>query len=746
MKSLRAFLGLCCFVTSAALAPAASPADPRQPLDIFISAGDSWWFGAWLPVDSPESIRQTVQMWDDVLNTKRVYWRGQQVEMLLDDNLIREENLQYHEFYADWCRVLTKEYKLNQVLAAEAHRHGIEVYLWFPLFDFGGPPDNGGTKEFPYYSQSKLTLTHPEWMPVDRFGVRHQNGPLEMAYPEARKALIDIMVRYVERDNLDGITFFTYSENYGQRFDDEFGFNQPIVDEYQRRYGVDIRTQEFDRHLWRYLRGEFVTQFLRELNAAMHAHGKKIGVRLNTVEPNAPDRWNVPTYFPTAGHLYMDWERWVREGIVDELDLNGSAPAELQFRTVENVLAATKGTPVQVSMLTSHPESVRLKPYLAQGMRVMLFGTDEASYVKLSYPEQAVAALAGKDPYAAIRYLSQVSEGKAAATVDQIMPLTSSANILVRRQAIKAMGKLKYPRGLAAVENALNDPERCVRSTAAFALQDLHGPQSVAKLVAAVRRWREFPIFESAASTLAVIDASYLPEIIALGRDSDVVLRRLSAYALGRRGDPKGLPAVIAAVKDDDLYVRFRAANGLLNFGEQPEAIDALMRALDDPSEIIQDRAATSLAVALVPASTVKPRLGLESSIKILAAPNGPLTSFPLNAAQERGLRALVGTFQRFGDGSKRKDWEWGFRPVGNAILAFGAEGGRRLQAMIDQKTDRQLADRAWQVLNIREGMENFCLVPGADEMNAQIYRTYPTRELDTVPKPSSLKYDPTDK
>lgn len=746
MPCLRALLCLCCLLAPASLARAAAPADSRQPLDIFISAGDSWWFGAWLPVDSPESIRQTVQMWDEALNTRRVYWRGQQAEMLLDDNLLRPENLQYHEFYAEWCRVLTKEYKLNQVMAEEAHKRGIEVFLWFPLFDYGGPPDNGGTKEFPYYTQSKLTLNHPEWMPVDRYGVRRQNGPLELAYPEARKALIDIMLRYVDRDNLEGIMFFTYSENYGLRFDDEFGFNQPIVDEYQRRYGVDIRTQEFDRHLWRYLRGEYVTQFLRELKAAMQARGKKIGVRLNPVEPNFPDRWNVPLYVPTAGHIYLDWERWVREGIVDELAINGTAPAELQFRTVENVLTATKNTPVQVSMLTSRPTAPRLKPYLDQGMRVMLFATDEASYVKLSYPEQTVSALAGADPYAAIRYLSQVSEGQATATVDQVMPLTRSANILVRRQAIKALGKLKDPRGLPAVENALEDPERCVRSTAAFALQDLHGPESVAKLVAAVRLRREFPIFESAASTLTVIDERFLPEIVALARDSDVVIRRLAAYALGRRGNPRGLPAVIGAVKDDDLFVRFRAANGLLNFPGQSEAIDALIGALDDRSEIIQNRAAVSLAVALMPGSTVKPRLGLESSIRTLATPTGTLASFPLSPAQERGLGALVKTFQRFGDGSKRIDLEWGFRPVGNAILAFGAEGGRRLQAMIDQKADRQLADRAWQVLNVRQGMENFIPVPGADEENAKIYRTYPTRQLETVPAPSNLKYDPTDK
>src|SRR5438132_14252827 len=98
---------------------------------------------------------------------------------------------------------------------------------------------------------------------------------------------------YLDRDHMDGITFFTYCENYGIRFEDEFGFNQPIVDEYKRRYGTDIRTQDFDKHLWRYLRGECVTKFLQELKAALKPYGKKLGMSLNPKEPNFPQPWNV---------------------------------------------------------------------------------------------------------------------------------------------------------------------------------------------------------------------------------------------------------------------------------------------------------------------------------------------------------------------------------------------------------------------------------------------------------------------
>ena len=257
-----------------------------------------------------------------------------------------------------------KDLHLNQVVVTEAHRHGMEVYLWAPLFDYGGPADNGGCKEYPNFGQLNLTVEHPEWMPSDRYGVRQQNGPIELAYPEARKALIDIYLYYIDRDKLDGITFFTYCENYGLRFEDEFGYSQPIVDEYKRcAMASDIRTRrDFDRHLWHYLRGEYVTQFLRELKAELVKRHKKLGVRLNPREPNMTDRWNVPAYFLTSGRIYMDWEKWVREGIVDQLDVSGTTPHELQNRTLDNVLQATEGKGIAFAVQANNPDLPRYKP------------------------------------------------------------------------------------------------------------------------------------------------------------------------------------------------------------------------------------------------------------------------------------------------------------------------------------------------------------------------------------------------
>src|SRR5712671_5603103 len=122
---------LICLSLSAAVRGQSAPARlDMPPMDIVISAGDSWWFGSWLPVDSPKSIAQSVEMWADLFNLKRIYWRRQQEELMIDYGLIRKDNLQYYEYFDIWERYLMKELHLNQVLSEEAHKHKMEVYLW----------------------------------------------------------------------------------------------------------------------------------------------------------------------------------------------------------------------------------------------------------------------------------------------------------------------------------------------------------------------------------------------------------------------------------------------------------------------------------------------------------------------------------------------------------------------------------------------------------------------------------------
>src|ERR1039458_4392796 len=57
------------------------------------------------------------------------------------------------------------------------------------------------------------------------------------------------------------------------------------------QYGVDIRTQPFDKDTWYKLRGEYVTQLFRELHKELSARRKKLSIIVWGDQPNIPMGW-----------------------------------------------------------------------------------------------------------------------------------------------------------------------------------------------------------------------------------------------------------------------------------------------------------------------------------------------------------------------------------------------------------------------------------------------------------------------
>ena len=98
-------------------------------------------------------------------------------------------------------------------------------------------------------------------------------------------------------------------------FADEFGFNEPVRDEYLARYGQDIWTDDFNRGLWRDLQGEYLTQFTAELRDVTKASGHLLGVGCA--------RGDVIGH--PMGNWTLKWREWVLRGLVDQLVVNQSS-------------------------------------------------------------------------------------------------------------------------------------------------------------------------------------------------------------------------------------------------------------------------------------------------------------------------------------------------------------------------------------------------------------------------------------
>ena len=156
---------------------------------------------------------------------------------------------------------------------------------------------------------SRFVAHHPNFVMVDRSQQKRNWGTLELAFPEARAYAVSYNRRFLENYPFDGIAINFRNEFGHADFGDQYGFGQPIVDEYQRRYKVNILREQFDLEQWRHLCGEYLTQFIRELSEAVHSKNKSLIVGIGQ-----GNYIGLPN-----GNMYVDWQGWVKSQQVDGL-------------------------------------------------------------------------------------------------------------------------------------------------------------------------------------------------------------------------------------------------------------------------------------------------------------------------------------------------------------------------------------------------------------------------------------------
>lgn len=675
-----------CGVRVAAQEAAQTGVPQPRAAGVYISTGDNHWMGHSLAVDTPASIADAFDMFKGVFGAERVYWRGLQEAAWAETFQVREESFRCAAFDR-WFKHLILDQRLERVAVEIAHARGMELWGVSTIGDWGASADTPSFYDYPFHGESRLRLEHPEWAPVDKYGYRRQGGTIELAYPEARKALVDLHVRLAREAGYDGIMFLSYVENFSLRHQDEFGFSGPIVAEFKRRYGIDIRHEPFNRHAsrtdWYRLRGEYLTAYLRELKAALAPHGVKLGMFLDPRTPRFPLLWaTLPHTYYTLGQMYFDLETWVKEGIADELCVYGSAAPSTQKKTIDDCLWLTRGSATKVTFTTSSPLHASWDEVYRQGPEsVLSLGHDESYLLRGRVPEQDASALSGGSLWRQMRFLSQVAEGRSTAETAALVPFASHTNVILRRLALTALGRMKDPSAVPALEQALLDPEVGVRCRAMSALGQNHGPQSAAKMIEALAHFDMHPMHETARNALPQIKPLPRELLAATARShSNAVARTAAIRAIERAGAAEGdITWLAAALADPDGYAAFSAAAALSTVRGSPQAVEVLLKATASESETVANRAATSLAVIARRDEAVH------------------------RALRPQMLAALEAGFRKMGDGCARGDRDWGYRVFGDALLAFGGEGEAALRAMMRQEKDRRLSELAWRVLFLRE-------------------------------------------
>jgi hypothetical protein len=660
-----------------------------NPRTVYFTVGD-YQDLLYTPLDSPASIDAAFEVLKKDYGVGRVWWRGGQDEIWGNQFVIRDQSRRYVRLWDWWMDLQYRVVNTNKLAVKAAHDRGMKIWLTYGLFDNGSPADVG-FGGFPYAAEDKIRIEHPEWAPVNKYGTWRQGGPIEFAYPEARKAMVDYLAKYTIDGGYDGLAFLSYAENYSMRYEDEFGYSQPIVDEFKKRHGVDIRTQEFDREAWAKLRGEYLTQFMRELHEAMKAKGEKVAVSVDGKNPNLPCLWNLDGGVRTAGRLWMDIETWVKEGIVQEINLY----YPLSEETLEYVTKLCQSNNATVSVFG------RTRGDLPKGAdRIMTVnyelesGFEWENYIDFDdeiIPAQPIANLKSDDVFARRRVLTAIYKGKQTASASDVSPLVKDEDVYVRRSALKALAVIGDASAVPVIEAALMDPENSVRWQAAVVLAGFAPDSGVKSVLDAVARDSSTFQFNFVAVPVIFSDLNKAGKL----RDEDVQLliavtsspvdksRETAWYAmrhLGLSTSPNLQTAVIRCLKEDpNVYARELALGVLMNIPPTPETIALATETMKhDTDEVVQDRAAVALA----------------SLIRSAGATGQP---------RDQAIADLVAQFRIYGTGCQRHDKDWGWREVGNSLVIFGDDGKAALEQIMNEKQDPQLADLAWRVLYLKQ-------------------------------------------
>ena len=216
---------------------------------------------------------------------------------------LTDDILADYPHFAAWRRMVHDHDTFGYVLSRR-HHHGLRIDAWLTMNRHYSPSSYGGVLT------SSWARQHPE---VKRYP-KHTDEPdvsrVEFFFAEARRERVDILVEAAGLGP-DGLTIGCC------RQPPMAGYNPAMVAEYRRIAGVDPRTldytdgEPFQRWLrWR-CRG--LTELLRELRRELR--GQPGG--------GVPVAARVPCeglFFNVAEG--MDVERWVAEGLVDELQLD----------------------------------------------------------------------------------------------------------------------------------------------------------------------------------------------------------------------------------------------------------------------------------------------------------------------------------------------------------------------------------------------------------------------------------------
>jgi len=178
--------------------------------------------------------------------------------------------------------------------------------------------------------------------------------------------------------------------------------------------------------------------------------------------------------------------------------------------------------------------------------------------------------------------------------LELLIDVLATGDVNMRRAAAYGLSKMRDPRCLPALGEALNDPDETVRLWAVEGLASLDHPSAVAALVQALGDDSVY-VYYSALSALRNARGDLVWRLVVdeLEAAPPYMKKRLIKL-LGDRAERQAIDALMELLRSSDAGVRYEAVEALRKIGDR-RSVDALIECLGDESHDVRCAAIQAL-------------------------------------------------------------------------------------------------------------------------------------------------------
>jgi len=211
---------------------------------------------------------------------------------------------------------------LNQtfMLVEATDSHGDEA----PVMLGGGSREKGLSFDAPWSwnNYTEQVVNRAKWS-LQNLGIifavrKKQSTIFDPSYAQARSLWLRQAERTLKSDAV-GVDIRTLCHHKTCNSWLMYAFAGTVRDTFRERFGRDIAMTNEDYTQVRIIRGEYYTDFMRDVRRLANQYGKKVAAHL---EPGI----EVPIEMNIRMQMQVDWKRWIAEGLIDEITLKYWTP------------------------------------------------------------------------------------------------------------------------------------------------------------------------------------------------------------------------------------------------------------------------------------------------------------------------------------------------------------------------------------------------------------------------------------